>query len=256
MNGSGKWQQGQTRFKRIRRLEKGVIVTLISSFGSFLVIVFAFLIPSFEEQYDRYRSHQVLQEYVNIGHKLFNKELYTEAEKVFERAFELSGNLRLDVDVMRLRSRVFKIFESEEWVLTDIEELSEGDYLFLIEQTKDKKELSTLKSAYGTYLSLKKDLVRGLENLLEAKKLDPQNPIALVNLGNAYAEKNDFQNAVSLYKEALQVHPDYYEALYNLGVLYFNEGDCQKAKPFLLRAQSIHRSDKFESEFKSCLQDK
>lgn len=254
MNGSEKWQSRPARLNRIRRLEKGVFFSLISSAGSFLVIMVAFLIPSFEEQYDRYKSHEVLDEYVKIGHRLYDKQHYTEAEKIFERAFELSGNQRLDVEKMRVRSRVFKIYEKDEWSDTQIEELAEGDFLFLMEETNDKKELSTLKSALGTYLSLNQENARGLQMLEEARKLDPHNLIALVNLGNAYADNNEFQKAEALYKEALKLDPKYYEAIYNLGVLYYNERDCHLALPYLMRAQKIHVHPEFYSEFKSCLE--
>ena len=252
MNGLEKWQNKQIRSKRTRRLEKGIVFSIISSIGSFLVIIFAFLIPSFEEQYDRFKSHEVLEQYVKIGYSLYKKEFYSEAEKVFEKAFEFSENQRLDIEKMRLRSRVFKIYENDEWSEVAIEDLSEGDFLFLIEDTKDKKELSTLKSALGTYLTFKKEITRGFEILKEARELDPYNLIALVNLGNAYSDKGQDKMATSLYQEALKLRPNYYEALYNLGVLYYNKGECSQAKSYLLKAQKIQKHPNFYKVFHSC----
>ena len=253
MNGSEKWLQNPSNGKTMRRLEKGVIVSLLASTGSFLVIVFSFLLPSFQEQYDRLKSHEVVDHYEKIGKRLFKKDQYSEAEMVFERAFELSESRRLDLDIMRLKSRVFKVYENEAWVRTDFEEISEGDFLFLIESTKNKEEMAMLKSAFGTYLALKGEKTRALGVLEEARKMTPNNPIVLVNLGNVYSDLGDQKSAILVYENALKAHPDYYEALYDLGVLYFNSNDCTKAKTYLKRVYELRPDKKLKQEFKDCL---
>lgn len=256
MNGSGTSHLERRRTKRLtlRRLQKGMIWSMFASFGSFLVVTFSFLIPSFQDQYDRWKAHEVIESYEKIGDSLYRKDRFTEAEKVYERAFELSENRRLDLDMKRLKARVFKVFEGEEWKRKEFEELSQGDYLFLIEAAANAAEKATIMAAYGTFLALAGNHRESLDILMAARALDRKNPIVLVNLGNAYADLRRNDAAVKTYEEALALDPKYYEALYNLGALHFNSGNCEAARDPLSKAFALRKEDVRKSLFRKCFE--
>jgi arylsulfatase A-like enzyme/Tfp pilus assembly protein PilF len=60
---------------------------------------------------------------------------------------------------------------------------------------------------------------------------DPQNPSALLNLGDLLAQVGDFQGAIQKLEACLAVSPDNRMAKATLGVLYFSWGQIDKAQP-------------------------
>ena len=61
---------------------------------------------------------------------------------------------------------------------------------------------------------------------------DPENPSALLNLGDLQAQLRDFEGAVRSLEKCLQVSPDNRMAKATLGVLYFSWGQFDKAQPY------------------------
>ena len=236
----------------MKDIKSWMIWSLIASLSSVLVVVFSFLLPAFQEQLDRAEAREVVESYVTIGERFFEKGLYAEAEKVFGRAFEFSENRRLDIELKRLKARIFKVYELEDWVPADFEELEEGDFLFLVETTKDPSERSEILGAFGVYKSLKGKKTQARDLLQEAVDLDPKNSTALVNLGNVSDDLGKKPTAEALYKQALEREPLNYEALYNLGMLYKDEGNCRAAHAYLSRALALRDSRALKKEVREC----
>jgi tetratricopeptide (TPR) repeat protein len=63
----------------------------------------------------------------------------------------------------------------------------------------------------------------------EARKLEPTNPIILVELGKVNMEANKFTEADSLFVEAIKMKPDYNDAKYNQAVLFSEQGKNNEA---------------------------
>jgi tetratricopeptide (TPR) repeat protein/transglutaminase-like putative cysteine protease len=82
-------------------------------------------------------------------------------------------------------------------------------------------------------------------SLDKAVKENPQNADALVERGNAYADKNDNQRAIADYSEALKLDPNNVYALDNRGHLYGMEGEFDKAKTDLDKAISLNAGDAY-----------
>jgi tetratricopeptide (TPR) repeat protein/transglutaminase-like putative cysteine protease len=74
---------------------------------------------------------------------------------------------------------------------------------------------------------------------------NPQNAEALVERGNAYADKNDTQNAIADYTAALKIDPNNVYALDNRGHLYGMMGETEKAKADLDKAIALSPDDAY-----------
>jgi len=65
-----------------------------------------------------------------------------------------------------------------------------------------------------------------------ALRHDPNNPVALTNLGHDYIEKEDYQTAIGLLKKAIEneaTHPESFHAYQNLGVAHSRIGQDREA---------------------------
>jgi Flp pilus assembly protein TadD len=60
-------------------------------------------------------------------------------------------------------------------------------------------------------------------------RLQPNDPDALVVLGNAFMAKNDFDQASKHYRQALAIRPDDLNAHYNLAIALQQEGQLEQA---------------------------
>ena len=67
-------------------------------------------------------------------------------------------------------------------------------------------------------------------SLTKAVEDDPKYGEAYLQLGNLYADKRNYDKAVSFYTEAIEVNPQLSEAYYKLGVVYERIGEPAKAK--------------------------
>src|SRR5712671_6137644 len=87
----------------------------LASLGGAMVMILAFFIPSLQDQWDRYQSRKVIEEFVTLGEQLFDESRYVMAEEAFAKAFELSEFKRLDVEVKRLNARVNRVHDDPDW---------------------------------------------------------------------------------------------------------------------------------------------
>ena len=68
-----------------------------------------------------------------------------------------------------------------------------------------------------------------LEDAKEQVRQNPNNALAHANLGYAYGESGQYQEAIASYKKALRIKPDLAEAHFNLGINYGESGQWQEA---------------------------
>jgi choline-sulfatase len=76
----------------------------------------------------------------------------------------------------------------------------------------------------ATCLGQRRDLVGAERALNEARRLEPDNPAAMANLGLLHASKGDFPSAIRSLTAALAVDPNLHEARFNLALAYARSG--------------------------------
>ncbi len=92
------------------------------------------------------------------------------------------------------------------------------------------------------YFDLKK-YNEALEEANKAVKIDKDNAIFRVVLGNAKSKSGDLKGAAQEYKIAIQLKPDYENAMYNLGRVQNENGDVSEAKLTLAKALELDPND-------------
>lgn len=132
-----------------------------------------------------------------------------------------------------------------------------NDLGFALRQVEKSAEAETyLKQA----IELKPDLAQAHTNLsvvyydlkryqdavseaMQAVKLDANNPIFRVVLGNALSKTGDLKGAAQEYRVAIKLKPNYENAHYNLGRVLFEDGQTTDAKFALADAINLDPKD-------------
>ena len=76
----------------------------------------------------------------------------------------------------------------------------------------------------------KNDYDESLKNYKAALKVNPNDEVTLLKIGNIYKIKNDNDKALDFYKKAIFVNPDYTDGWFNLGLVYANDNNIAKSK--------------------------
>ena len=203
------------------------IKPFLAGLSSALVVMLAFLIPSLQELWDRVETRRAVDRYVEIGQRLSAHEKFTAAEEAFGRALELGGNQRHDLLELKLRARVQRIVEDPEWPGAIPADITESDFLYLLETeaapTRARDRAASL-TAYAAYLAIGKRWADSEQALQEAIGLDRTAAEPLVSLGNLQSDIGKSAEAEASYRHALQLQPANANAHYNLGLLLLESG--------------------------------
>ena len=76
----------------------------------------------------------------------------------------------------------------------------------------------------------KDDYDAAIDNYKEALKVNPNDEVTLLKLGNIYKLKDDNSKALDYYKKSIVVNPDYTDGWFNLGLVYANDNNISKSK--------------------------
>lgn len=206
----------------------------------------AFFIPSVQDQWDRYQSRKIIQQYVQVGDELFDEGRYKMSEDAYAKAYELSSETRLDIEVKRLNAKVNRINENPEWTARIPDDLEEVDFQFLLHMQKEKAQqkarVSTL-NCYGVFLAKHGRLPESHAAFNEALQLDPTEVLAHINLGNLYDQEGKKTEAEQAYRKALSLAPDDAWAHYNLGLLLSEKGKRLEAENEFKKAHELEPAD-------------
>ncbi len=214
------------------------------SLSTATVMLLAFFIPSIQDQWDRYQSRKVIEEYVHLGDHMFDQERYQMAEEAYTKAFELSESKRLDIEVKRLNARVNRVHDDPSFIGQLPEDLKEIDFRFLLHFQEDKghehSRAYTL-NCYGMFLSNKGRLKEAGAAFDEAIRLHPGEPITFVNKGNLFLQQGKNQEAEKSYRHAIELDSANIYAHYNLGLLLGDLGKHEESEAELKKASDLEQ---------------
>ena len=219
---------------------------IIVSTGSASMMILAFFIPSIQDQWDRYQARQVIKQYEKLGNEFFEAENFEMAEEAYSKAFELSEQKRLDLEIKRLDARVNRIGSDPTWGTEPPEGLKDIDFQFLMQfqngDDKVKKRVSTL-NCYGVFLASEKRNEEAEKVFNDAIKLDSTDVLAFVNLGTLYFHDDKIDDAKKYYLKAVRLEPENSRAHYNLGLLLSEQGQLAEARKEFTRAADLDPDD-------------
>ncbi|WP_395750756.1 tetratricopeptide repeat protein [Prosthecobacter sp.] len=205
----------------------------LATLSSAAVMLLAFFIPSIQDQWDRYQSRKIIGQYVSLGDEFMDEDRYDMAETAYQKAFELSQQTRLEIEMKRLKARVHRMSLLVEWGAPPPEDLEEVDFQLLLHLQKghenDRERAFTLNS-YASFLAGSKKLKQAEAALREALRIEPASSMLHLNLGNLQDQVGKKDDALKSYLKALELDPKSLNAHYNLGLLYVELGKYPEAR--------------------------
>lgn len=218
----------------------------LAGMGSALVMILAFFIPSMQDQYDRYQSRKIINQYETLGNDFFDEEKYDMAEQAYQKAFELSDSKRLDIEVKRLTAKINRVNMNPKWGAKPPEDLTDVDFEYVLHlqkgKEKEKERVATLNS-YGLFLVSSKKIKEAEAVFKEAIQLDSTDALAYVNLGNLYDQQSKKNEALKLYLKAIVLDKENARAHYNLGLLYMEQDKFPDAKKEMEEVLKLDSAD-------------
>jgi tetratricopeptide (TPR) repeat protein len=209
-------------------------------------MILAFFIPSVQDQWDRYQARQVIKQYEKLGNEFFESENFEMAEEAYAKAFELSEQKRIDLEIKRLSAKVNRIGSDPTWGTKAPEDLQDIDFQFLLHfqsgDDKIKNRVSTL-NCYGTFLASEDRNEEAEKTFNDAIKLDSMDVLAFVNLGTLYFIDDKIDMAEKYYLKAISIDPENPRAHYNLGLLYSEKREFEDAKKEFSKAVELDSDD-------------
>lgn len=219
--------------------------TYTAAISSASVTILAFLIPSIQAQWDRYEARQVIEQYVEFGDDCVRQEKYDVAEKAYDKAFELSLQTRLDIDMKRLKAKVGRMSVLKEWGSKPPKGLEDVDFQLLLhlqDGPKHRKERAITMISYASFLAATGKAKQAEAILREGIRENPTIARLHLNLGNLQDQIGQRDAALASYKKALELEPKNAVFHYNLGLLYLEMGQFDAA------IRSLEESQKLEPD--------
>jgi tetratricopeptide (TPR) repeat protein len=216
------------------------------SMGSASIMILAFFVPSIQDQWDRYQSRKVIEQYIQLGDDFFSEERYEMAEEAYQKAFTLSEEKRLDIEMKRLHAKISRVNIEPDWGKKPPEDLKEVDFQFLLHLQTDGKHrsqrVSTLNS-YGIFLAGNHKTKEAELAFKEALQLDSADVLAYVNYANLLDQQGKTQAAEKFYLKAILLEPQNERAHYNLGLLYKELNNTPFAKQQFQKVLALDSTD-------------
>jgi Tfp pilus assembly protein PilF len=227
---------------RLEKLKK--IWPFLASLGGASVMVLAFFIPSIQDQWDRYQSREVIEQYEKLGNEFFDEGHFAMAEEAYKKAFEFSEQKRLDIEVKRLDAKINRVNENPVWGGKLPDSLKEIDFQYLLHFQKDRGGArARILNSYGVFLSSLGRLKEAEGAFNEALRLDSKNDLAHVNLGSLFRQQGKALESEHQYLKAISIDPENAITHYNLGLLFSDQGNLERAKKEFARALALDPED-------------
>ncbi|MCO4794641.1 MAG: tetratricopeptide repeat protein [Bacteriovoracaceae bacterium] len=126
--------------------------------------------------------------------------------------------------------------------------------------SKKKKDLTesekkaALHYSHGTEKLVSKNYTMALNHLLQAVKMNPEDPKIQNNLGMAYYFKGKLGKAINHLRKAVELDPENFDALNNLASIYFKQGRFALAKDQYKKVlEKLHYPHQYRTHYNMAL---
>lgn len=75
---------------------------------------------------------------------------------------------------------------------------------------------------------------------LATSKVEGASARVFNNLGDAFANENNYENSIAAFKRAIEIQPNYADAIHNLGNTYLQAGQLDLAEEYLMKSWEIN----------------
>ena len=236
---AGTDEEPPTRWQRFSAFVAGA--------SSALVVLLAFLVPSMEDQWDRFQSRRVIQRHVELARTFMAEGKYKLAEESFARAFEQSESKRLDIEEERLEAKVQAVNANPNWGVENPEGLEESDFLYLLQLQRGPDraaDRAATLTCYGTFLASAGRRREAEQRFREATQLAPRDAGPFVNLGNLMRDRARPLEAEAAYRHALLLEKHDGRIYYDLGLVLDETHRPAEAQKALEKAAACDPQDK------------
>lgn len=223
------------------------MTALVSSLSGALIALVAFLIPSMQDQWDRFQARQVIERYVGLGERLMKEKNYTVAEEAFQKAFDLSENRRLDIDERRLQAHIQLINQNPYWRNKPPENIKDIDFQYLLDIQTEKsrqKDRAVTQGVYGCYLVSLGRFQEARQAFDEAIRLNPNSGENYINYANLLDDLGDEAGAEKAYLQGLALDPKDAFGHFNFALLLEKKQRYQESLAQLEAALQLAPEDK------------
>jgi tetratricopeptide (TPR) repeat protein len=220
-------------------------VPILASIGAASATALAFLIPSLEDQWDRWKARSVVDAYAEVGCRLMDEQHFAEAAAAFEKAEELADNQRIDLEEQRLRAHTSEVLSDTSWRGANPSGLDEASFVILEQLEMDHAggtRADTL-THHGLFLVSQGRDQRAEQLFRAATALDSEAVDARVNLANLLSDGERTREAEAQYRKALSIDPESVDARYNLALLLENMNRLPDALSELRRSVELAADD-------------
>jgi tetratricopeptide (TPR) repeat protein len=221
---------------------------ILANLGALIVTALAFLIPSVQEQWERFKARSVVDAYADIGRQLLDEQRYSEAADAFAKAQELSDNPPIELEESRLRAKTSSVLTDLGWRDANPSGLDEQNFV-LLEHIQAQRNADACTRAdtldhHGVFLISQGRDHEAEQLFREAVQLDPRASGAHVNLGNLYSDTKRTHEAELEYRKALQLEPDDADARFDLSMLLEGANRLPEALKELRRTAELEQDDR------------
>lgn len=186
-------------------------------------------IDTFEKCITRDRENDYA--YYGLAKAYRGMELNEQAGEMYEKAIALNPDKTLYSNeygefISTLYSQQVNVANISNDVIPEISLSYEDDNSTAqLDMVKNQDLIATGDESYRT-----KNFDNAIKNYQEALKINPNDEVTLLKLGNIYKDKNDNKSAMDFYKKAIIVNPEYQDGWFNLGLVYVTENNFVEAK--------------------------
>ena len=134
------------------------------------------------------------------------------------------------IRLLLVRAVAYTMIQNYEAAVDDLSAYLSDDSVLVLalwQRAVCQSRISQFQASQGTDIHLMQANV--LADLNHAIALQPKNPYLVYNRANVYAQRGDYQQAVTDYTEALRLDPYLAEAYYNRGLCYLHNSQRESA---------------------------